>query len=619
MAFTERLNSLLDALDCTDLQIAKASLMHLSSVRQLRGREQLPVGKNRHNYKKQLVKLCKGLIIIAEQNGQTDLLREFCCVSVDEEITQELLFACFMKEETTLNEGGGEKYRRGRTHFRLFAQRFSHIMKLLGISGMRLSGAVNIDPSLISRFKKGVRMPYDELVMTICDYLYNRAVISSKLKEFCALLKIEEQTALSDKELTIKILYNFLAASELEKSSHIVDDFIEKFSAFSFDGLPSLPLPDTVATPEILNERDDTYCGTEGLRRAVIRFLCSAIYSDEPETLLLYSDQNLEWMTGDPEFTKKWEFLMVSLVQRKHRVKIVHNINRSLNEMFQAINKWIPLYMSGQIESFYNKRNPGNSFAHTLFISSSAAISSCVARGTEESGEYHYSTGSALPYYKNQFANILASSGSLVQVFKQGDTKELLLLQDDMADSPGRLQRLLSSLPIETLPEELFAAIVGRCCLNKQTAEELRGFYESKKHTFYRQLANGGISEYVCADASRRHALNTCGLLLPEHIYYEDDEYSLHLENTIRLLDGNRNYELGLLEERLFPDIEIAVKRESNTLVTKDSPASVAVNFSHDMMTSAFFEYVSDIRERLAVMVRNSSEMTEYLKKSRSK
>ena len=619
MAFTVRLNSLIDALGCTNLQIAEASFMHLSSVRRLRGGEQPPVGKNKHNRNKQVLKLSKGLILLAEKNGRTDKLRGLCGLPEDEELTPELLFAWFKEEELSAGESGGEKYRRGRTQFRHFAHRFSAVMKLLGISGMRLSSAVNIDPSLISRFKKGVRMPYDELVRTICDYLYDRAIISGKLSDFCTLLKIEEMTAVSDRELTIKNLYNFLAASEEEKkSSHMVDDFIARLSSVTSDRLSSAPIPEALTAQDILDDTEETYCGTEGLRRAVIRLLCSTINSDKPETLLLYSDQCTNWMTDDPEFAKKWEQLMLFLVQRKHKVRIVHNINRNLQEIFRAINKWIPIYMSGQIESRYNKRNPGSSFSHTLFINGSSAISSCISRGTEENGVYHYTTGNSLKYHREQFASILESSGSLVRIFKRGDTEALLSLNDDISSSRGKAQRLLCALPVETLPEDIFAAMAGRHCQNPKATDKLIKQYRAKKRSFEKLLENGGVSEYICLSHSENGVLDTSGLFLDTPIHYEAGEYALHLENTMRLLDENKNYDIGLLDEPPFHDIQISVKRESGALLVKDRAPSVAVNFRHTMMTSAFFEYMSDIRERAAVLARSGADVTAYLEKKRN-
>ena len=56
--------------------------------------------------------------------------------------------------------------------------------------------------------------------------------------------------------------------------------------------------------PHILNDVREIYEGYEGLRAAVLRFLGNAVKSNAKE-LLLYSDQNMEWMVEDPSFRLK--------------------------------------------------------------------------------------------------------------------------------------------------------------------------------------------------------------------------------------------------------------------------------------------------------------------------
>ena len=44
------------------------------------------------------------------------------------------------------------------------------------------------------------------------------------------------------------------------------------------------------------------------------------------------------------------------------RIRIIHNIDRGLEEMTAAIRGWLPLYMSGRIEGFYSTRPGGSRF-----------------------------------------------------------------------------------------------------------------------------------------------------------------------------------------------------------------------------------------------------------------
>lgn len=110
------------------------------------------------------------------------------------------------------------------------------------------------------------------------------------------------------------------------------------------------------------------YPGNEGKRQCVIRFLSDLVAAEEPVTLLLHSEERMEWIYENPDFAKQWGALLVTLLQRGSRIVIVHTINRSFEEMVEAVSKWAPLYAAGAIEPYYTSRLRDSVFQRTLFI-----------------------------------------------------------------------------------------------------------------------------------------------------------------------------------------------------------------------------------------------------------
>ena len=103
------------------------------------------------------------------------------------------------------------------------------------------------------------------------------------------------------------------------------------------------------------------------MQAGVIRFLGNVVRTKAPE-ILLYSDEKMDWMTKDRTFFLKWASLMNECVKQGTRIRIIHNIGRSLDEMIDAINSWLPLYMSGMVEPYYPKKQSVSCFTHTLFV-----------------------------------------------------------------------------------------------------------------------------------------------------------------------------------------------------------------------------------------------------------
>lgn len=83
--------------------------------------------------------------------------------------------------------------------------------------------------------------------------------------------------------------------------------------------------------------------------------------------LWLYSDEPMGWLTDDPQFKANWAFLMLSCLKARVKIRILHNINRGVEEMVAAIRSWLPLYMSGLIEPYACRKPKDPRFFRTMF------------------------------------------------------------------------------------------------------------------------------------------------------------------------------------------------------------------------------------------------------------
>ena len=86
------------------------------------------------------------------------------------------------------------------------------------------------------------------------------------------------------------------------------------------------------------------------------RFLAEAYEAETPVTLLLHSDESKEWLYEDPDFVKDWSKLLMGIVEKGGKIKIVHTLRRNIEEMMEVIRKWVPIYMTGRIETYYCPR-----------------------------------------------------------------------------------------------------------------------------------------------------------------------------------------------------------------------------------------------------------------------
>ena len=67
---------------------------------------------------------------------------------------------------------------------------------------------------------------------------------------------------------------------------------------------------------------------------------------------------------------------MTIVILKGNRIRIIHTVSRALNEIFDAITQWLPLYLTGSIEPYYYPRSQDGVFSAYL-IHCTADCSNC--------------------------------------------------------------------------------------------------------------------------------------------------------------------------------------------------------------------------------------------------
>ena len=293
-----------------------------------------------------------------------------------------------------------------------FGKKLNAIMKAAGMSNVKLSKAVNIDPSYLSRMRSGKQLPNErsKVVERICDVLIRRTIDRDELDKLAEAVNIPEELLAAQPGLLAEWL---LSSSETAYKAPVVQ-LLNTIGAIELDREIPVPEPDMSLAEAVLSDASERYRGTEGLRRAVMRFLMTTIRSGKE--LLLYSDQSMEWMGGD--FHMKWLSLMAGVLKKGVNIKIIHNIERSSSEMLQAIASWLPLYMSGLIVPYYCVRRQGARFSHTIFLDpDNGCIEGSCAAGFENICDYRYITDpDELAMCRKQYDSLMADCRPLIKI-----------------------------------------------------------------------------------------------------------------------------------------------------------------------------------------------------------
>ncbi|MBQ9808478.1 MAG: helix-turn-helix transcriptional regulator [Ruminococcus sp.] len=265
-----------------------------------------------------------------------------------------------------------------------FGKKLSTIMALADISGSSLSRELGVDPSYISRIRSGERLPRhgDKLSLQLCRILAE-SIISRKCQHDLAEL-VDVPAEFVTEEDAPELIFNWLFEKPVNGDHHAVRALLNIISTLS--PVETETLSDA---PEVTLKRS-VYTGDSGLQDAVRRFLAESAERGSGE-IWLYSDRNMDWLAS--AFRREWAGLMQKCLELGIKVKIIHNIDRSNDELIAAIDSWLPLYLTGGVESMYCSEKSGGRFSHTLFLSpGNACVSGFSVVGAEESAQYEYIT-----------------------------------------------------------------------------------------------------------------------------------------------------------------------------------------------------------------------------------
>ncbi|MBQ1504705.1 MAG: hypothetical protein IIZ49_04845, partial [Oscillospiraceae bacterium] len=339
-----------------------------------------------------------------------------------------------------------------------------------------------------------------------------------------------------------------------EDSAAIAQVLLRSLDTFSPGGALPGAVPDI---PETQNAA--AYFGTEGLRSAVVRFLTDA--AREGGELLLYSDEPMDWMTGDRGYFALWASLMARCVNSGVRIKIIHNVDRVDTEMIDAIRGWLPLYISGRIEPFVFRKSRNPRFCHTVFLHAGhACIHGFFPADGGESRWYEYITDKKrLELLAPEYGAMLSAAAPFLKVYPASAGEEY---RSFCSGRKGERLFLLSGFPVFTMPEALLEKILDRVQIENSRKSAVLSLYSRMRAQFWESLRQDAVNLIFCSgktDEKQNRRINFSLELADLSVEYTQEEYAQHICAVMELVRKEKNFHLTLLPEPPFRDIQIAM------------------------------------------------------------
>jgi hypothetical protein len=478
-----------------------------------------------------------------------------------------------------------------------FSKKLDRLMTVMGVLNSRLAKALNVDTSLISRFRTGARKPApdSDYFKSIAQYFVTRSTMDYQKVALFELMQIRYDENLNNAEFLIDALTKWLS-DDNSKREKAFDSFLNKISDYEV----KLPFVSECVVTKDTIQNAQSFFGIEGKREAVIHFLTTILNNEKPCTMLLYSDESMEWLFEDETYRQKWAVLLMNVLMKGNKIRIIHTINRDLSEMLSAIESWLPLYITGSIEPYYYPKYNAGIFRKTMFIAENiiALTSQSMANKETHSANILYTDKQMLNSLTSEFNQYLKLCRPLMQILTKNKFADFLSLKAEFENREGNKIYKSNVLSLITMPEDLFCELF----ISKETEKFINNFREQKVG-FSNNLESNTYTEIVTVPSKEDIKNNKIPVTLSEIfngevICYTNEQYRKHLENIILLLETYENYHFYFSIDRCNNNTLLA-KDEVGAIIAKGNTPSVVFAFNHPNMTNAMYSYLENEESKI--------------------
>ena len=575
MTFCEQLNNYIKQIGCSSQEVVNASGLTTSVISRYRRGDRSPNIKS-----KQLEQIVDGLFKLS--NGKKL------------NITRDEIYSNL---SSTLNDIGIE--------FEQLSKNFNELIIALNINIAELSRFSNYDSSLLSKIRNGTRNPSNpkEFVEKVCNFIVKKYITEDNKKAVALLIDSSLEDLKNTSSYFNKLLNWFSTNST--KPHNYINDFLNNLDKFDLNEYIKAIHFDEMKVPFVpfYKATSKTYYGIEEMKKGELDFFKATVLSKNSDLIFMCSDMPMEDMAQDIEFGKKWMYAIAMMLKKGLHLNIIHNLDRPFNEMMLGLESWLPIYMTGQVSPYFLKGLQDNVYCHFNYVSGVAALYGECINGYHNSGKYTLTTNKTdISYYKTKATFLLKKATPLMEIYKEGSKNAYASFLSSSVKLKANRRRILSSLPIHTISDDLLLKILKHNNIPSKDIEKIQESVKVQKEILENITQNyifeDEISELSKEDFQKAPlSLFLADSFYEKKVYYTYEEYLEHIDLTKKYENNNNNYKLSLNTNNTFKNIQILICEKNWVLISKANSPSIHFVIHHSKLRNAIENFIPPVVE----------------------
>lgn len=469
-----------------------------------------------------------------------------------------------------------------------YSSNLAFLMDKLKLSGKDISRALDIDNSLVSKWRNNKR-PLNintANLDNLADYLLNH-------KKGVHL------------DLITNILVEYYPAKSFKNKGDVHSQLVfwltEPYEPITYQ----LEITD--------NEPFTVFCGNDGRREAVLFFLDEVLKQDEPQNLYLISQEEMSWIIEDSNFLLQWRQKLEEILSRGNKINVIHWVDRSTSTLGDIIEQWLPLYLTGNIQSWFFPKYSETLLKSTLFlIKDRIAITGMEGARAEDRYTLILTDSFSLKHYEWVFDSIRKKCHPLVNVFSVRE-KQLLNQLDKFKDIEGELISIANFPGFFTLPENMFNELLKTNNIDKAVEEMCINYYKKINSLFKEKEIKSIYTKDGIKNALnyQKFIYKDLSLIAGKNISASKDFAKRHLKHLIDKSENDDSFHAGLVDS--FTKLDVLINSEGYALTWNPVVSEFLVSVTEPNVVSAYYVKLLDLWDGIPRIYKNEKELRERL------
>ena len=556
MEFKELLNSYMKLLNCSAKTLAEVSDLSPTVLSRYRNGERVPGSDS-----KQLQKLSLGISVLAEQTGRTGLTQE------------------------TVHSSFAEILNARKTNPRILADNLNMLISVLEINKAELSRFLNYDPSYLSRICSGQRTPAntDKFILDVCRFVVRRFSRDTDRIATAGLLGCEPEELSDDYVYQTRLTCWFGNRNIIPENADHINRFLkvlnnldlEKYDAFCID--PS-HFEERRAMPE---NTSHTYYGISEMEDAELEFLFTTIKEPSGESVCMCSDIPVTYAKENSMFRKEWLKLMCCLAGTERQLNVIHNLSLPFEEIMLLFEKWLPIYIMGQVNVYYLKEIPNNVYSNLNYVSGSTALSNESITGFLADGKAYLTTiPEEIRYYRRKAECLMTHAQPMMEIYREKQREGFIDFLEADSRTSGTRREYLSVPPAYVMEESFIRDILERNQVEASLAEEILLCSAKNQSRILSILSHGHLYTEVPILSEEEFrtkpmVLHVPGIFFKEPVYYTYEDYLQHIGQLDSFAALHPTFSCKKTTVHALRNVQITIHEGRWVLVSRNCPPTV--------------------------------------------